>query len=165
MISCFRFSFKIIFVCFLISSCAIKVAPQGGKTDSVPPKAVEFSPANFSNRFDSKKIEIAFDEFFQLKDLNGQLVVSPIISREPEITVKNKSIVIKLDGPLSPNTTYSINFGNAIADVHENNVLENFRYVFSTGDFVDSLSLSGKVMNAKNHSLEKSVLVMLRCKP
>ncbi len=149
------------FLICLFNSCAHVVAPGGGKIDSEAPKFIAAEPANFSKNFQAKSIKITFDEFIRFNDLQSKLVISPIPEEEPEIEVKGKSIRILLNGKLLPNTTYSINFGNAIQDIHENNELENFKYVFSTGEFLDSLSLSGIVLSAKDLKAEKGVLVML----
>lgn len=156
----FRY-FLFLIAVLLCYSCAVKVAPEGGKRDTTPPKIVKSVPENFTGNFRSRKAEIEFDEYFTLKDLPAQLVVSPIISPEPLIEIKNKSLHIRLGDSLSDNTTYTINFGNSISDVNENNVLEDFRYVFSTGTYLDSMSLYGTVLNALTHSPEKSILVML----
>lgn len=142
-------------------SCANQVAPQGGDKDTKPPKITKSSPENFSTGFDSKKIEITFDEYIQLKDLSSQLIVSPPLSKTPLTKIRQKSLVVQLDDTLKPNTTYTLNFGNSILDINESNVLENFQYVFSTGDIIDSLKISGKIENAWDKKTEKGILVML----
>lgn len=150
-------------LCSLIYSCAQIVAPGGGKKDTTPPKVVKYIPDSASLNFNSKNIEIFFDEFVQLKDLNNQLIISPPLENIPDIKVKNKTLSIDFDKSeiLKPNTTYSISFGNALQDVHENNPIENFKYIFSTGTFIDSLIVNGKIKNAFDHKAEKGVLVML----
>ena len=137
--------------------------PGGGKKDITPPRVVKYLPDSAQTNFNSKGIELIFSEYIQLKDLNSQLIISPPLKTTPDITVKNKSvnIVFGKAETLKPNTTYSISFGNSIQDITENNPIENFRYIFSTGSYIDSLSLKGKVENAYNHSTEKSILVML----
>jgi hypothetical protein len=147
--------------CFLLSSCASKVTPTGGAKDVTPPKFLKAYPENFSVNFSSKEIVISFDEYIQGKDLEKQLVVSPIIKPAPEVKVKNKNLLIEINTPLLPNTTYTFNFGNAIVDNHEGNALDNFQYVFSTGAFLDSLSIKGKVEFAENLKTEKGIYVML----
>ena len=145
--------------CFV--SCASQVMPQGGDKDTNPPKIMKTVPENFSTGFNSKKIEITFDEYIQLKDLNSQLIVSPPLSRAIETKIRQKSLAIELSDTLRLNTTYTLNFGNSIVDNNESNALENFQYVFSTGDVIDSLKISGKVENAWDKKTEKGILVML----
>lgn len=163
----FRDKFKVLsglrqfYIIVILSSCANRIAPSGGEKDVQMPKIVSSSPENFSTSFNQKEIRIDFDEYIQLIDLNKQLIISPIIDPAPEISAIKKSLKIKFEKPLSENTTYTFNFGSAIADVHENNIYENFQFVFSTGDYLDSLSVSGKVENAENLKTEKGTLVML----
>jgi hypothetical protein len=145
----------------LWSSCAQIVPPSGGKPDTRPPHARKYEPDSAAVHFHSKTVEIQFDEFIQLKDLNSQLIISPPMEKTPDIRVKNKSLLIEFREPLKDSTTYTINFGTALQDVHEGNPLTNFRYVFSTGAYVDSLTLSGKVTNALTLVPEKGVMVML----
>ena len=153
----------LLFCTLLLASCAQIVAPGGGKKDITPPKILKYSPDSASVNFKSKNILMDFDEFVVLKDLNNQLIISPPLAKTPEITIQKKtlSIVFDKDEVLKPNTTYCISFGNAIQDLHENNPIENFKYIFSTGTFIDSLTLKGKVENGFNHSTEKGILVLL----
>ncbi len=150
-----------LFFLLLFSSCAQIVAPSGGPPDKKPPFARKYFPDSAATHFHSKSVEIQFDEYIQLKDLNNQLVISPPMEKLPEIRVRNKSLVINFREPLKDSTTYTINMGNAIQDIHEGNAIPNFRYVFSTGGYVDSLSVSGLVRNALTLTPEKGVLVML----
>jgi len=146
---------------FLLSSCAIKVAPTGGEKDVTPPKVLKSVPENYSTSFNQKEIVISFDEYVQLKETDKQIIISPIIKPAPEISVKNKNIEIKFSESLQKNTTYTINFGNAITDVHEGNTYEGYQFVFSTGASLDSSSIKGKVHFANNLKTEKGILVML----
>lgn len=150
-------------ICTLLFSCAQIVAPGGGAKDTTPPKVLKFIPDSAQLNFNSKSIYIEFDEFIALKDLNSQLLISPPLAKTPEVTIKNKSLTIQLDKneTLKPSTTYCISFGNAVQDLNENNAIENFQYIFSTGAFIDSLKLKGKVQNAFNQSTEKGIVVML----
>jgi hypothetical protein len=146
----------------LICSCAQIVAPGGGKRDTTPPKVVSYTPDSAQLNFNSKIIEITFDEYIQLKDLSNQLIISPPLEKVPDINVKNKSLSIDLGKEeLKPNTTYSINFGSALQDINESNPKENFSYIFSTGDAIDSLMAEGRVQSAFDHKAEKGVLAML----
>ena len=91
------------------------------------PKELESSPANGAIGFTSKSISIEFDEYIKLTNVSSQLIVSPLMETAPEILVKGKKLVIKIKSELSPNTTYSLNFGNAISDIRENNIFPNFQ--------------------------------------
>jgi hypothetical protein len=147
----------------LISSCAQIVAPTGGKLDKDAPKALKQEPSNGTTNFASKSITISFDEFIQLKDLNNQLIISPPLQFTPDIKTKNRELIIEFDKKeqLKPNTTYSINLGNAIQDIHESTPFENFSYYFSTGNILDSMKIAGKVENAFDTKTEKATLVLL----
>jgi hypothetical protein len=148
-------------VAFMFFSCATQVAPTGGAKDTIPPAVVRQVPDSFSTHFNSKNIAITFDEYIHLENLNEQLVISPPLAAMPDIKVKNKTLLIHLDDTLKENKTYTFNFGSAIKDIAENNALENFQYVFSTGAAVDTEHISGKVLNAFTMEPEKGVLVML----
>ncbi len=153
--------FLAFFSILIWTSCAQVVPPSGGKKDTRPPHARKYQPDSAMVHFHSKQVEIQFDEFIQLKDLNTQLIVSPPMEKTPDIRVKNKTLLIEFREPLRDSTTYTINFGTALQDVHEGNPLTNFRYVFSTGAYVDSLQLKGTVINALTLVPEKGVMVML----
>lgn len=156
-------TFAYLLICMLLFSCAQVVAPGGGKKDTTPPRITKYNPDSASINFTSKNILMNFDEFIQLKNLNTQLIISPPLIKTPEITVEKKtlSIVFDQDEVLKPNTTYCISFGNSIQDVNESNPIENFKYIFSTGSFIDSLTLKGKVQNGSNLTTEKGIIVML----
>ncbi|MBN8696502.1 MAG: Ig-like domain-containing protein [Bacteroidetes bacterium] len=147
----------------LLASCAQIVAPGGGAKDTTAPTVLKYNPDSAQLGFNSKLIEINFDEYIQLKDLNNQLIISPPLNKTPDIDVKNKTLNIEFDKNevLKSNTTYCISFGNAVTDVNEGNPVENFKYIFSTGTFIDSLKVKGKVQTAFDHRTEKGILVML----
>lgn len=147
--------------CALFLGCAQIVTPDGGPKDTQPPHAVKYSPDSAATNFHGTKIVIAFDEYIALNDLNKQLIISPAVKRRPEVTIRKKDLVIQFKDTLEPNTTYSISFGKSIRDITENNVLNNFRYVFSTGPMIDSLKCGGQIINAHTLRGEKNVLVML----
>ncbi len=156
------FKFSNWLICILIfSSCAQVVPITGGKKDITPPKVVKYIPDSAAINFKAKKIAIFFDEYVQLNDLNKQLTISPPLDKQPDITVKNKTLEIEFKESLKENTTYTIGFGSSLRDVNESNPLEDFKYVFSTGNFIDSLSLVCKVKNSITQKPEKDVLVML----
>ena len=115
-----------------------------------PPVVVKSVPENYSTNFEGDDINITFNEFIQLRDLQNQLIISPPMEINPDIRIKGKSLIIKLKDTLVQNATYTMNFGEAVSDITENNAVDNFQYVFSTGDYLDSLSVTGKVENARS---------------
>ncbi len=140
--------FGILAVLLLGMSCA-KIEPiTGGPVDEEPPKLVKAEPALYTTNFSENNIKIYFDEFVQLKSLNQKLLVSPPMKNKPKVTLKGKFIEVDLENDLYPNTTYTINFGDAIVDNNEGNPIPQFEYVFSTGDKLDSISLAGYVVDA-----------------
>lgn len=145
----------------LLSRCANPVSPEGGSKDILPPRLIESVPPNHSIHFKSKQVKLTFDEFVQLKDQLAQITISPPALPKTEFKLRGKSIIIDIADNLLPNTTYTINFGKSILDITENNPAKNLRYVFSTGDFIDSLSLGGKVINAFDLTPVKDVSAML----
>ena len=151
----------VIFGVLLLFSCAQQVAPTGGPKDTTPPKILEEIPANLSTGFSSDRIEIAFDEFIKLQGTSEQVVISPPLLRQPNYQLKKKSLVVKFDEELSPNTTYTINFGEAIRDNNEGNILANYTYVFSTGAYLDSMQVQGKLTDVSTGEPEADALVML----
>lgn len=157
-----------LFLAILVASCAQVVRPTGGKTDNNPPKVLKYLPENKSLNFNQKSISILFDEFFTVKDINKQWIISPPLKKMPDYKIKGKLLVIAIDDTLKENTTYNFNFGKSIADVNEGNELLGLNYIFSTGTFIDSLQIKGNVYQALNNNAEKDVLVMLydenRCK-
>jgi len=145
----------------IIASCANPVAPTGGPKDVDPPLIIRSVPENGSVNFDADEIHITFNEFIQIRGLHQQFLSSPPFLKVPETRLRGKTLTIKLTEELRENTTYTLFFGNAIADFNEGNPIQNFRYVFSTGPILDSMELKGKVLNALTHSPEKEVFVML----
>lgn len=151
----------VILVVFLLHSCAQPAILSGGDKDTAPPKELVSVPKNGDANFSSQTIVIEFDEFIRLQKLYSQLIISPLMETRPDISVKGKKLIIKLNSELTPNTTYSINFGDAIKDITENNALPNYKYVFSTGPTVDSLSYTGTILNAFTLAKEDGFYVML----
>ena len=148
-------------VAVLVHSCAQIVPLSGGDKDVVAPIEQESYPANGSTNFSDKEVSITFDEFIRLKNLQQQLIVSPLMDPAPEVLVKGKKLVIKIKSELKENTTYSLNFGTAIEDITEGNAIPNYKYVFSTGDYLDSLSISGQVVDAFKLEAMDGMYVML----
>lgn len=145
-------------------NCAKRGTPTGGDRDITPPSVVSTSPKANTINFNEKKIEIRFDEYIKLNDLQKQLIVSPPLKYLPEISPQgsaSKSLEVKIIDTLLENTTYVFNFGQSIVDNNEGNPYSFYKYVFSTGDYIDSLTLSGNVVDAVENKPEKFVSVML----
>ena len=149
------------FVVVLLTHCARIAAPPGGPKDEDPPVVEKSEPLNYSSNFDGESMEIEFDEFINLRDINEQLIISPPLEKKPVTTVKGKKLIVELDEDLHENTTYTFNFGNAIVDNNESNPLTNFQFVFSTGDQIDSLSFKGNILMAFNLSIPEEVSILL----
>src|SRR6185436_17546709 len=111
--------------------------------------------------FKAPAVIIDFDEYIALKELSAQLVISPPLKYPVKSKIKKKSLLIQFEDTLQLNTTYTMNFGNSITDLHEGNMLENFQYVFSTGPVIDSLVIEGKIENAFDKKTEKGIYAML----
>ena len=143
------------------TGCAQIGAPTGGPKDTLPPRLVNASPQLNSTLISNNKISLTFNEYIELRDVQNNVLVSPFQKINPEIDYKLKTVSVKLKDSLLPNTTYTINFGNAIVDNNEGNPLKNFTYVFSTGSYIDSLSLSGNVILAETGQTDSTIMAML----
>ncbi len=132
----------------LFYGCASPKMVEGGPRDKTPPKVLSMFPENLTTNFKAKKIVIQFDEYFKLNDQFKEFSVTPDMERLPTLKIKKKSLEIEFLDTLEKNTTYTLNFGKSIVDINEGNALKNFTYVFSTGAHLDSLSITGKVINA-----------------
>jgi len=143
------------------SGCANIIPPGGGPRDSIPPKLMAAIPKDSATRVKTKFITLTFDEFVDVKDVQQNLVVSPNPQNPPLVDYKLRNVTIKLKDSLEPNTTYSLNFGNAVKDVNEGNILKNFTYVFSTGNTIDKNSFKGKVMLAETGKTDSTLIVIL----
>lgn len=141
--------------------CAVQQKPQGGPRDREPPKLLKATPPNLTHNFTAKEIKLDFDEYFKFNNQFQEITVFPAPDKTPDFKIRQKSLVIDLKDSLQKNTTYVINFGKAIGDVNENNILKNFTYVFSTGNHIDSLSMGGTVINTQTGLKEKDITVML----
>ena len=133
----------LIFGGVFFTRCANIMTPDGGPKDTLPPVIVKLEPGNFATNFKAKKIYIEFNEFVQIKDQNKEMFTSPAMKKLPLLTTRGKGIVITIRDTLKENTTYAIDLGSAIRDNNESNPLNAMRYVFSTGDKVDSMMCSG----------------------
>ncbi|OFX47055.1 MAG: hypothetical protein A2046_14580 [Bacteroidetes bacterium GWA2_30_7] len=145
----------------LLYGCANIVAPTGGPKDIVSPVMLEITPENYSTKFNEKQIKITFNEFIQVNNAAQEVYSSPLFAEKPEVKAKGKELIIKLNSELKDSTTYCINFGKSIADLTENNPILNFKYVFSTGEYIDSITIKGIVNISNNIKPEENVLVLL----
>ncbi|MDG1980824.1 MAG: Ig-like domain-containing protein [Flavobacteriaceae bacterium] len=158
----------LVFLVFSFSQCAKKGRPDGGPKDEDAPLFVTANPPYETINFDKKEINIYFNEYIKLKDLRKQLIISPPLNPENPSLISpqgspSKFINIKILDTLKDNSTYIFDFGNSVQDNNEANILERFKYVFSTGSYIDSLNLSGNVKNSfKSESVEDIKLLLYR---
>lgn len=158
-----RYSLLII-IATVLWQCATITPPSGGDKDTTPPQIItNESSQNYQTNFTKQPIIITFDEWVELKDINKQVVISPPLEHPFELKIKKKSIVFKFDEEetLRDSTTYTINFGDAVKDITERNPAKDLRYVFSTGSFIDSLYVKGKLVDAITGEPQANALFML----
>ena len=150
---------------FALVNCAKRGSPTGGPEDETPPQLVGAEPALYATGFNDKRIRIQFDEYVKLKELQKQLIVSPPLDQGAYTVTPqggaSKHIDIKILDTLQENTTYTFNFGQSIVDNNEDNPYEYFKYVFSTGDYIDSLSVRGLIKDGLNKFPDQFISVML----
>lgn len=132
-------------VAFVAQHCANPVSPTGGPRDLDPPEVVESVPPNYSTGFDGTDIHITFNEFVVLHQLQQQMLISPPLEKQPEFRLRSRTLRVRFQEELKPETTYTLFFGDAIQDLTEGNPLSNYSFVFSTGETLDSMSLSGSM--------------------
>ena len=144
-----------------IAGCANVVTPSGGPKDEKAPVVLEASPENNSKNFKGKSIHLTFDEFIVLNNPSNNVLISPPTNKKPTYRTSGKTLIIRFEEPLQPSTTYSINFGDAIKDLHEGNVFKGYTFNFSTGESIDSLSLQGKVVSASALTPQEGFIVGL----
>lgn len=152
------------FLVLIITSCARRGRPEGGPKDFDKPVMVKADPDFKSLHFDADEIRIYFDEFVKLKDVNSQLIVSPPLKYPLVISplgTPSKRISLKISDTLEANTTYTFNFGQSVIDNTEGNILENFRYIISTGDYIDSLRIGGTIKDAFDLNMKEGPTIML----
>jgi len=154
----------VLILIFTLVQCAKKGMPEGGPIDEEPPKFLRANPENYTTQFDKDEIRIFFDEYIKLDKPQQQIIVSPPMTPKPNIMplgTARKDIKIEIFDTLEENTTYTINFGRSIVDNNEANPYDYFKYVFSTGDYIDSLIVSGTVKDAKLKAPAEPVSIML----
>jgi hypothetical protein len=160
--------FTVLFIVFslllTITGCAKRGTISGGLKDTIAPKIIGSSPENYKTNFTGKEIKIVFNELIKVKDITKQLIISPPMKTAPIIVPQgsaSKFISINIKDTLQENTTYSFNFGQSITDNNEGNPYSQFKYVFSTGSYIDSLTVVGKIKDAYNQKPDNFVSVML----
>lgn len=146
---------------FTGTGCANIVPPAGGPRDSLPPVPVSASPKDSALNVSSQKISIEFNEFIELKNVFEKVLISPYPVKQPVIESKLRSLIIRLKDSLLPNTTYTIDFGDAIVDLNEGNILKNFQYTFSTGKSLDTNQLTGKIINSETGATDSTFFALL----
>lgn len=151
---------KVAIVAILLSACATESAPTGGAQDETPAELKEARPIDGSVNFREQKIELTFNEFIQNSGF-PTTVISPPLEKKPAFGMQGKTLIVRFKSELRDSTTYTINFGDDIKDLNEGNVTDNFTYVFSTGTYIDSQSISGKVVNVADGKAAEGILVML----
>ena len=143
-------------------SCANIIPPSGGPRDTTPPQLLSVTPRDSTVNFRGDRVTFNFDEYMDdPQDLSNNILFTPLFEVNPEIGVRSRTVTVRFRDSLLPNTTYTLNFGNALRDINEGNVLRNFVYTFSTGPTLDSLSLSGKVSLAENGRVDSTLVVVL----
>jgi hypothetical protein len=148
----------------ITGSCAKISAPTGGLRDKLPPVVIKSVPENGSVNFRGERFEITFNEFVVLDNINDKFMVSPPLKKKPRVYVKGKNVIADFEEALRDSTTYTFYFQDAIKDLNEGNILDNFQFVFSTGSVIDSLSVTGNAYNAFNlNPPEKSMVLLYSC--
>lgn len=142
-------------------ACASTGMPDGGPYDETPPKFVRATPEPNATNNQRKKISIEFDEFIKLDKPSEKVIISPPQKEAPEVKVSGKKVLVEFFDTLQENTTYTVDFGDAIVDNNEDNPLGNFAYTFSTGEYIDTMEVSGTVLNAQDLEPVKGIQVGL----
>lgn len=152
--------YTLIFLCALYA-CASIGTPEGGAYDAAPPVFVRSNPAPNSINFNKNKIELVFDEYISIEKPNETVIITPPQQKQPIIKALGKKISVELKDSLRLNTTYTFDFTNGIVDSNEKNAIEGFTFAFSTGDVVDTMVVSGLLLNASNLEPMPGIMVGL----
>lgn len=143
------------------AGCANIIPPTGGPRDTLPPVLLQAVPRDSATNTVSNRITLTFNEYVTIENANENVLISPTPNSIPIIDYKLRNITVRLRDTLEPNTTYSINFGNAIKDVNEGNIYKDFTYVFSTGPQLDENTLSGRIILAESGKVDSTMLAVL----
>jgi uncharacterized protein (DUF2141 family) len=150
-----------IIIAVIIFGCGQQVPPTGGPKDTLPPKLIMALPDYKSTQFKSDKIILTFDEYVSLDNPFEKVNFSPVPKYNPVVESKLKTVTVKIKDTLEENTTYRIDFGESVRDINENNVLRNLNYTFSTGNYIDSAYLTGKVIIAETGKIDSTIIVVM----
>ena len=154
---------SLLLLLLFFSSCANRgIGPQGGPKDTIPPRMVKEQPLNQSVNFHGKKIEITFNEYLQLDNIQQNLLVSPPQQVSPIVKAVGKKVTVEMQEDLIDSTTYTLDFGNAICDYTEKNPMRGYVFAFSTGDRIDSMEVYGRVANAEDLNPVSGLMVGLQ---
>ncbi len=158
--NCLKISLLTFLIGAMFFSCARVGSIGGGEKDTSAPVMVRSKPKIYSGDFDGKKAKVKFDEFFTLDNIESKFLISPPhVDKKPKIKVKGKKVIVKFKEPLKPDTTYTLQFFDAIKDYNEGNILPGYEFVFSTGSVTDTFAIAGHVYDAKTLEKEKDMLV------
>ena len=147
-------------IMLLVHACANRAqGPTGGPKDKTPPSVLRSMPGNGALNYKKKSIEIDFDKIVTVEKPNENVIISPPQQKQPDVKSLGRKVVVNFNEPLKDSTTYSINFGNAITDVNEKNVIKNYLFSFSTGNTIDTLKVSGTVINAEDLNPMPGIIV------
>ncbi|MBE3084777.1 MAG: Ig-like domain-containing protein, partial [Bacteroidetes bacterium] len=145
----------------LIGACAKISSPSGGPRDKLPPVVIKSIPVNGAKNYMGKSLAITFNEYVVLDNINEKFMVSPPMKKKPKVFIKGKNVIAEFEEKLKDSTTYTFYFQDAIKDLNEGNILENFQFVFSTGPVIDSLSVTGNVYSSFNLEVPEKTLALL----
>jgi hypothetical protein len=159
--STFKSLFPVVLAIILIANCAKISSPSGGPKDKEPPVVVKSIPVNGARNFNEKRFSITFDEYVVLDKINEKFMVSPPMIKLPKVTMRGKSINVEYEDELKDSTTYTFYFQDAIKDLNEGNIIDNYQFVFSTGPIIDSLSVTGNVYSAYSLDPPENTLILL----
>ena len=148
-------------IILMIYACASTGTPDGGPYDETPPKFVRATPEPNAINNKRKKVSIEFDEFIKIENAAEKVIISPPQAEMPEVKASGKRVLVEFFDSLKANTTYTIDFGDAIVDNNEGNPMGNFSYAFSTGEIIDTMEVSGTVLNAQDLEPIKGIQVGL----
>lgn len=148
-------------ICFLLYSCASHANLTGGEKDTQPPFVLTTKPENYIKNFDEKEIKIRFNEYFSLVSPRENIIITPSLNEMPDYSIRGKSLIIKINEDLKSNATYIITLAEAIKDITEGNILLSEKFVFSTGEYMDSCMLAGVLKDAYTQEPKAKIAVML----
>jgi uncharacterized protein (DUF2141 family) len=159
--SLYKHNIPVMILLIIIAACAKISAPSGGPRDKEPPVVLKSSPANGVKNFNGHEISITFNEYVTLDKITEKFMISPPIKEKPKVFLRGKSVVVQFKEALRDSTTYTFNFQDAIRDLNEGNILDNYQFVLSTGPVIDSLSVTGNVYSALSLAPPEETLILL----